>query len=261
VAGSFFSASRPLAFAHRGGAGLAPENTLAAFDRGVALGVDGLELDVRLSADGVVVVHHDAMLDRTTNLTGPLDRFRADELARADAGAKFLVDGARPFAGLGLGVPTLAEVLARYPDVRVIIDMKVNTQAMAHATLAAVRAADAVERVCLGGFGRRVLHAARAIEPAVATSAARPEVRWALYRSWLGRPAVRPPYCGFQVPEVAGATRVVSPRFVDLAHRVGLAVQVWTVDAPDAASRLLDWGVDALITDRPDRVVPLCRAR
>src|SRR5205809_277677 len=129
-----------------------------AFETGVALGADGLELDVRLSRDGVVVVHHDASLD--------------------------------------------------------------------DAALDVVRRAGAVERVCFGAFGRRVLRAVRTAEPALATSASREEVRWALYRSWCGWPHHRPAYTGFQVPEWSGRTRVVSRRFVNAAHQAGLGVQV-----------------------------------
>jgi len=237
----FFASRRPLVFAHRGGGALAPENTMAAFDNGLALGADGLELDVRLSLDGEVVVHHDATLDRTTTLRGPIAARRAAELAAA-------------------GVPTLAAVLARYADAPVIVEMKVNTPAFAEAVVGVVRAAGAVTRVCLGSFGLRVLRAVRTIEPSIATSAAREEVRWALYRSWCRWPVSRPAYAGYQVPEYAGRTRVVSPRFVADAHRAGLAVQVWTVDTEEAADRLLGWGVDALITDRPDIIVPLCKA-
>jgi glycerophosphoryl diester phosphodiesterase len=105
----------------------------------------------------------------------------------------------------------------------------------------------------------RVLRAARALEPRIATSAAREEVRWALYRSWVWWPVKRVGYAGYQVPERAGTTRVVSPRFVEYAHRAGLAVQVWTVDEELDAERLLAWGVDALITDRPDIMVPVVR--
>ena len=225
-------------FAHRGGSALAPENTIAAFDVGLALGVDGLELDVHLSRDGVVVVHHDPLLDRTTTLRGPIVQRTAEELRRA-------------------AVPTLAEVLARYRDPRIIIEMKVNTADLAAATVDVVRKAGAVERVCLGSFGLRVLRAARAIEPAIATSGAREEVRWALYRSWLRWPASRVAYSGYQIPEFSGNTRVVSPRFVEYAHDAGLGVQAWTVDAEEQARRLLACGVDALITDRPDVIVPL----
>lgn len=236
----FFRSSRPLVFAHRGGSALAPENTIEAFDNGLRLGADGIELDVHLSGDGEVVVHHDRTLDRTSALTGPIAARKTDELVRA-------------------GVPRFADVLARYPEARVIVEMKVNDPALASAVIAAVRAADAIDRVCLGSFGRRVLRAARSLEPAIATSAAREEVRWALYRSWCRWPPRRVAYHGYQVPELAGTTRVVSPRFVDYAHNAGLGVQVWTVDSVHDATRLLGWGVDALITDRPDIIVPLVK--
>ena len=253
----FFTARRPLVFAHRGGSALAPENTLAAFYRGLALGADGLELDVHLSRDGVVVVHHDRMLERTTNLAGPLAERTADDLARADAGYHFL-----PFRGQGIGVPTLSGVLTRYRDASIIVELKVNSRALARATIDVVRQAGAVDRVCLGSFGLRVLREARRLEPALATSAAREEVRWALYRSWCRWPVgpkSRVAYDGYQVPEWSGRTHVVSRRFVDAAHRAGLGVQVWTVDTEADARRLLDWGVDALITDRPDVIVPFVR--
>jgi glycerophosphoryl diester phosphodiesterase len=235
---AFFVSSRPLVFAHRGGSALAHENTVAAFENGLALGADGLELDVHLSHDGVVVVHHDRALDRTTPLRGPVAAREADELIRA-------------------GVPTLEEVLTLFRDTRLIIEMKVNRVQLAAAAIDAIRRAGAVDRVCLGSFGLRVLRAARTIEPAIATSAAREEVRWALYRSWCRWPVSRVSYAGYQVPELSGRTRVVSPRFVEDAHRAGLAIQVWTVDSVADAVRLLSWGVDALITDRPDRIIPV----
>jgi len=238
----FFDAPRPLVFAHRGGSALAPENTIAAFDNGLRLGADGLELDVHLSRDGVASVHHDRTLDRTTPLRGALADRTAHELSRA-------------------GVPMLAEVLARYRDCRIIVELKVNHRELAAAVVDEIRRADAVDRVCVGSFGLRVLRAVRAMEPSIATSAAREEVRLALYRSWCRWPVSRIGYAGYQVPERSGATRVVSPRFIEHAHRLGLGVQVWTVDTEADARRLLGWGVDALITDRPDLMVPLLEDR
>jgi glycerophosphoryl diester phosphodiesterase len=228
----FFESPRVLVFAHRGGAALAPENTIAAFDNGLELGADGIELDVRASRDGAIVVHHDATLDRTTNRPDPVDSLDARDLARVDAGYRFSAQGTHPFRGQGIGVPTLAEVLRRYRDRRIIVEMKLNSAEFAAAVVEVVRSADAVDRVCLGSFGRRSLSAARILEPALATSAAREEVRWALYRSWCRWPVKRPPYAGYQVPERAEATRVVSPAFVRHSHAVGLGVQVWTVDTP-----------------------------
>jgi glycerophosphoryl diester phosphodiesterase len=248
---SFFASSGPLVFAHRGGSALAPENTLAAFANGLALGADGIELDVHLSRDGAVVVHHDRMLDRTTSLRGDVRERTADELRRAD-------------------VPGLAEVLSAHPDARVIVELKVNSPEMAQGVVDVVRRAGAVDRVCIGSFGTRVLRTVRALEPAIATSASREEVRWALYRSWITRASSRAGgstraggsgrYVGFQIPELAGSTRVVSRRFIQAAHNRGLGVQVWTVDLAEDARRLLEWGVDGLITDRPDIIVPMVRA-
>lgn len=236
----FFDSPRPLVFAHRGGALLAPENTIAAFDNGIALGADGLELDVRLSRDRIVVVHHDRTLHRTTALRGHIASHTADELA-------------------AVNVPTLASVLARFPTVRIIVELKDNSADLAHRVLADVRAADAVDRVCLGSFGLRALRAARRLEPSVATSASREEVRWALYRSWCRWPVSRVSYAGYQIPEFAGTTRVVSRRFIEYAHAAGLGVQVWTVNREADVKRLIEWGVNAIITDRPDLMVPLMK--
>src|SRR5436190_3332796 len=161
----FFAASRPQVFAHRGGSALGPENTLAAFDLGMAAGADGLELDVHLSSDGVVVVHHDETLDRTTDATGVLARLTAAELARVDAGCRFVADGPHPSRHHGVGIPTLSDVLRRYPDTRVIIEMKVDSRAMGEALAREVRLAGAAERVCAAGFGCRSAAAARAALP------------------------------------------------------------------------------------------------
>ena len=247
---------RPQVFAHRGGCALGPENTLAAFDIGMAAGADGLELDVHLSADGVAVVHHDATLERTTDAAGPVAARTAAELARVDAAARFVTPaGDTPFRCQGIGVPTLRDVLRRYPDIPIIVEMKVNHAAMGEAVAADVRAEGAVDRVYAAGFGARSVAAARRALPEMRTSACQPEVRLALYRSWVHWPVRRPRYDVYQVPEYAGRIRVVSPRFVQQAHGAGLAVQVWTVDERSDMERLLGWGVDALISNRPDLAV------
>jgi len=246
----------PLVFAHRGGAALRPENTIVAFDHGLALGADGIELDVHLSRDGIVVVHHDPSLERTTDATGPIAARTADELARLDAGFHF-----PGFRGCTGGIPRLTEVLARYPAAALIIELKANDPELAHRTIDAVRSAGAIERVALGSFGTRVLRAARAREPRIRTGASREETRLALYRSWVRWPVRRAPYREFQVPEHAGSTRVVSPRFVRDAHRAGVSVAVWTVNDEADMRRLASWGVDALISDRPDRAVQVARAQ
>lgn len=243
----------PLVYAHRGGAALRPENTVAAFDHGMACGADGIEFDVHLSRDGVVVVHHDDTLERTTNGRGPLAALTAAELAAVDAGCHFLDErGERPYRGKGYGIPTLREVLRRYPAAQLIIELKSGGSDLARAVVAEIRAAGAIERTAIGSFYPDALRAVRRYEPRLATGAAKNETRWALYRAWLGRPLGATAYREFQVPERVGLTWIVTPRFVRHAHRAGLAVKVWTVNAAEDMQRLLDYGVDAVITDRPD---------
>jgi len=250
-----------LVYAHRGGAALRPENTLAAFDHGLTLGADGLELDVHLSRDGVVVVHHDATLDRTTDATGPIAARSAADLAGVDAGYRFAPDaGVFPYRGQGWGVPTLRQVLSRYP-VPLIIELKTADPALARITVDEIRAAQAIERVTVGSFSYRAVREIRRLEPKIATGAAREETRWALYRSWVRWPVRDTAYREFQVPERAGGTTIVTPRFIDLAHGAGLPVKVWTVNERADIDRLLGWGVDGIISDRPDIAVDARNAR
>lgn len=245
---------RRLVYAHRGGAALAPENTMAAFERGMAEGADGLEFDVRLSRDGVPVVHHDPTLDRTTDARGPVSALTADELARVDAGCKFAPagDGVFPFRGQGIGVPTLDEVVRRFPDARLIIEMKDDTEAIAEAVVKVLRKADALDRADIASFYARPVLEARRLGGGVRTGASQQEVRAALYAAWCGLSPRKPAYYGFQIPERAGRLRIVSRRFVRCVSRAGLTVSVWTINEEADMKRLLDWGVTGLITDRPD---------
>jgi glycerophosphoryl diester phosphodiesterase len=251
-----FTGSRPLVFAHRGGCALGPENTIAAFDLGMAAGADGLELDVHLSSDGAVVICHDDTLDRTAGISGQVASMTAAELARVDAGRQFTDSrGDHPFRERGVGIPLLRDVLRRYPGIPIIIEMKVDSAAMGRALAEEVRDAGARDRVCAAGYGQQAIDAARAALPGMASSACHPEVRMAVYRSLAGWPVRQVPYQMYQVPERAGVIRVVSPRFLRHAHRARLPVQVWTVDEEPDMRRLLGWGVDGLISNRPDLAV------
>jgi glycerophosphoryl diester phosphodiesterase len=148
-------------------------------------------------------------------------------------------------------------VLERFGDTRIIIEMKYGTAALARAVVDVVRRLGAEARVCLGSFQQAALDTARALAPEIATSASQPEARGTLHRSWVRWPFVaRRPYIAFQVPERVGRLRVVSPAFIHQAHREGQIVQVWVVDTQADAARLLAWGVDGLISDRPDVTVP-----
>ena len=242
-------------FAHRGGAKLAPENTLPAFDNGIAGGADGLECDVHLSRDGVPVVIHDKTLDRTTNAAGPVAARTAEELAEVDAGFRFTRDGVFPYRGQGIGVPRL-EMLLRRHVTRTIIELKDGNPDLARAVVEVIRRTGAADRVCVGSFHRTAVETVRTVAPDIATSASEPEARWTLYRSWTRIPPVgAKPYCAFQVPERAGRLRVVSPAFVRQVHAEHATVQVWVIDDPDDVKRLFDWGVDGVISDRPDLAV------
>ena len=251
---------RRLVYAHRGGMALSPENTIAAFDRGMAAGADGLELDVRLSRDGVPVVHHDDTLERTTNAVGPVSALTVDELARVDAGHQFVVNGDFPFRGQGIGVPTLEEVLRRYPGAPLIIEMKGDSADLAEAVVRVVRKAGALEHAMLSSFSMRTVRAARNASRDARTGASTSEARTALWRSWLGLAPRRPEYYGFQLPETAGRLRVVSRRFVRKVTGAGLSVSVWVVNEEADMRRLLAWGVTGLITDRPHIAVPIVKA-
>ena len=204
---SWIPTDRPLVFGHRGGSRLAPENTIAAFDRAVAEGVDGLELDVRLSKDGQVMVCHDARVDRTSNTTGAIADMTASELERVDAGYRFRSDALTyPFRWRGFGVPRLADVLARYPRHPFIVEMKDNTRAMAEATVEVIRAAGALDRVCLGAFQLRVLTYARRLAPDASSGASSAEVLRAMFTAQRGPPSAAPP-----LPGAAGARAAQAP--------------------------------------------------
>lgn len=252
-----FASDRPLVFGHRGGAKIGPENTVLAFARGLAAGADGFECDVRLSADGVPVVIHDATLDRTTDRHGPVGALTAAELGRIDATCRFAPSAPGQVVSEVSGVPTLLDVLQRFPAARVIIELKDTQAALARAVAEVVRQSEAGDRVCVGSFDRAVLEHLRALAPEIVTSASRPEAQWTLARSWLPFPRFGPAqYRAFQIPERSGRLHVARPAFVRQAHREGAVVQVWTVDEPRDVERLLGFGVDGIISDRPDWTVP-----
>ncbi|MGC9666214.1 glycerophosphodiester phosphodiesterase [Planosporangium sp. 12N6] len=233
----YLDAPTPLAFAHRGGAAAGDENTAAAFTRCVELGYRYIETDVHATSDGVAVVFHDPTLVRMTG-----DRRRVRDVRWADLAA-LRVGGAA-------AVPRLDEMLDAWPQVRFNIDVK-SEQALAPG-LAAVRRAGALDRVLLASFSDdRLRRIRRELGPAAATSMGTREVArlWAGAR--LGRAGRVPPgVVAAQVPVAQSGLRVVTPRFVAHAHRLGLQVHVWTVDDPDAMRHLLDLGVDGIMTDR-----------
>jgi glycerophosphoryl diester phosphodiesterase len=235
----YLDSPTPLAFAHRGGAGDGDENTAEAFARAVALGYRYLETDVHATADGVPVVFHDAALDRLTGTAGRVADLRWADLATLRVG------------GAG-AVPRLDDMLAAWPDVRFNIDVKAD--AAAAPTVDVVHAGIATDRVLLASFSDKRLARLRALAgPRVATSLARGEVARLRLSSWTGTPLRLPASAvAAQVPPRHGRLPVVDRRFLARAHGLGLQVHVWTIDDPAEMGRLLDLGVDGIMTDRPE---------
>jgi glycerophosphoryl diester phosphodiesterase len=235
----------PYAVAHRGGAGLAPENTIAAFERSYALGVRYLETDVRLTADGVCVAFHDARLRRTTGVRGRLADLTWDDVRDLRVG--------------GEPVPRLADLLDAFPDARFTIDVK---EARALAPLAAdVHGCRAADRVCLAGAADRVLAEARESFGLATALGWESLTRLALCARTGNRPrwVTRAQFA--HVPLRLGRIPVFAERLVALAADLGVRVLVWTVDDPALMHRLLDEGVDGVITDRPDLLREVLVAR
>lgn len=239
----------PRAYAHRGwhiDELTGCENTLAGFHRAVEEGFGYLELDVHASADGVVFVHHDQTLDRTTDGTGPLARMSAAELAQVKVG------GVHP-------IPRLEQVLAELPDTRITIELKSDRVVLP--MLGVLERADAWHRVCIGGFNERWLAKARAGGgPRLFTSMAYGSAFGLRSRAWLDAlpsPLSRLPGSPVrghmaQLPHRYGGLSIVDDALVKAAHDSGREVHVWTIDDPDEMRELLDMGVDGLLSDRPD---------
>jgi len=224
-----------LAFAHRGGASDAPENTLPAFANAVTLGYRYLETDTHVTADGVLVAFHDDVLDRVTDGTGRIADLPWAEVAAARIGNE--------------PIPLLEEILEAFPDTRVNIDPKHDAAIAPLADL--LLRMRAVDRVGIGSFSDQRLRELRVrCGPRLCTSLGPRDVA-RLTAAGRGLPIGRMPAPCVQVPVRRGRFTIVDRRFVAAAHRRGIQVHVWTVDDPAEMHTLLDLGVDGLMTDRP----------
>jgi glycerophosphoryl diester phosphodiesterase len=222
----------PLAFAHRGGASEAPENTLPAFERAVELGYTYLETDVHVTSDGVLVAFHDTDLSRTCGRPGIITELPWSEVSTAR------VAGREP-------IPLMEDLLSAFPEARFNIDCKSN--AAVSALVSMIKRTNSRSRVCLSAFDdRRLIRLRNALGPRVCTGLGPAQV--AALRV-LGRTAGAGGAA--QVPVRQGRVTLVDERFVGGAHRRGIQVHVWTIDDAAEMRRLLDMGVDGLMTDRP----------
>jgi glycerophosphoryl diester phosphodiesterase len=259
----YLDGPRPRLFAHRGGARIAPENTIQAFAAGLDAGADRLEMDVHATRDGHVVVLHDATVDRTTDGTGLVREMTLAELHRLDAGARFNGEGdAFPYRGRGVRVPTLAAVLEAFPGVPLNIEIKQDQPAIEQAVLDVLDRFAARARVLLAAEEARIMARIRAAAPDVLTSFSAGDVL-EFVTAWQGGTldAYRPPGVALQIPPSFGDVQLVTAESVAIAHGMGLEIHVWTIDDPAEMAALLDLGVDALMTDVPPLAARLLRER
>jgi glycerophosphoryl diester phosphodiesterase len=248
-------------YAHRGASAERPENTMAAFERAVEVGVDGLEMDVHVTRDGHLIVVHDDTGRRMTAVDAPWGALDLADVRRLDAGWGFIApDGTRPFAGQGIGVPTLEEVLDAFPRMRLNVDIKRGERAI-DAALDLVRRKQAEDRVTIASFHLGTLVGVRRRGYGGETSLSRGEIA-----SLLSMPAVlwrQLPFTGTaaQVPVSQGAIRFDRAPFIAKCHNLGLRVDFWTVDDPATAQRLLALGADGIMTNDPAAIRPVFQAR
>jgi len=232
----FLDQPGPLAFAHRGGAGDWPENTMPAFEGAVALGYRHVETDAHVTADGICLAFHDDRLDRVTDRTGVIAEMPYAEVRRAR------VDGREP-------IPLMEDLLGAHPDLRVNIDPKHD--GAVDALAAVIERTASIDRVCVGAFSdSRIARLQQLLGPELCTSLG-PRGVARLRGGSFGIPTGKATSPCAQVPPSAKGVTIVDRRFLDKAHSAGIQVHVWTIDDPEEMHRLLDLGVDGIMTDRP----------
>jgi glycerophosphoryl diester phosphodiesterase len=227
----------PIAFAHRGGAAEAPENSWTAFEHAISLGYRYMETDVRATADGVAVAMHDPTLDRVAGRPGVLSK-----MAWAEVRESPLEDGRQ--------IPRLEELLTAWPAIRWNIDLK-QPEAIAP-VVDVLRRTASLDRVLVAAFSdRRSARARAALGPNLATGAGRWTVAALVAAKVVALVPVRTQAAAAQVPVQQRGVPIVDAAFVRVCHQAGLAVHVWTIDEPHTMEQLLDLGVDGIMTDRP----------
>jgi len=234
----FLKHKTPIAFAHRGGASDAPENTMPAFQRAIDLGYIYIETDVHVTRDGVLLAFHDDDLSRTCGRPGLICELDYAEVSQAR------VNGAEP-------IPRLEDLIATWPDAHINIDCK-SDQALQPLEARLARG-DLFERVCIGSFSdRRLNHLRETFGDKLCTSMGPRDVTKLRLGSWVRTTGKFRNIHAAQVPVSQGPLTIVDRKFVDAAHRSDLQVHVWTIDDPVEMGRLLDLDVDGIMTDRPE---------
>lgn len=268
---------RVIAFAHQGGSFEGPSSTLGAIAHALDQGASAIELDVHATRDRRIVVCHDESVDRTTAHVGQIADLTLDELRQMDnafwwapgeAVSPGLAEGEYPHRGKAPGDPnfaiaTLEEVVRSFPHALLNVDIKrtdPEVEPYEELLAAELRRLKRNESVIVASFHDGAIQRFRSLAPEVATSAATGETAEFFFSLDTGHPVV-PPVCAFQVPATFGDVEVVNERFVRVAHASGVAVHVWTINELDEMRRLLDLGVDGIISDTPTPLVQLLKER
>ncbi|MBK7448648.1 MAG: glycerophosphodiester phosphodiesterase [Anaerolineales bacterium] len=252
--------NEPLVIAHQGGDGVWPGETLFAYQNAVDLGVDVLEMDIHITSDGILVLMHDETVDRTTNGSGEIESMTLNQLKKLDAAYDWSPDEGKtfPYRGQELTVTTLEEVFQAFPDKHMTIEIKKTNTSMAKPFCDLIRKYNMQEKILAASFHDERLKEFRAECPEVATSSAKNETTAfvLLTKAYLGS-FYSPKFYSLQVPETSGGITVMTPGFVRAAHARNLAVEPWTINDEETMRKLIEWGVDGIITDRPDIMMEL----
>ena len=252
---------RPLVIAHQGGDGIWPGDTLYAFEKAVEIGADVLEMDAHITRDGAIVLMHDEEVDRTTDGAGLIENMTLDELKQLDAAYQWSNDGSKtfPYRGQDIQVPTLEELFQRFPQMRYVIEIKLTQNPIDQPLCDLIRRYDMHEKVMVASFHDEAMQNFREICPEIATSASRTEVRnfvllGKVFLSGFIAPkyqSIQPPYD----PKESLNIPIMTERFIREAHAKNIRVEPWTVDDPALMKQYIEWGVDGIMTDRPDLMI------
>ena len=249
-----FHYNKQLIFAHRGGRSMGPENTVYTFQKALNSGAHILEIDVRLTRDGHLVVIHDASVDRTTDGSGTVGSLSRDEIGRLDAAFDFSTDGGQsfPLRNHGMTVPLLAELFQRFPTTPMNIELKDDSFAAAETLCGLLTEVGKTRQTIVASFHSKMIRHFRSICPDTPTAATAGEIYWFVFFSWLHLENLyRPHAAALQVPKEAYGIQLITRRFIEAAHRQNLRVHVWTINDPKEKQELFNMGVDGIITDYP----------
>jgi glycerophosphoryl diester phosphodiesterase len=252
----FFDLSTPIVIGHRGASGELPENTLPAFALAVAQGAAILETDTHLTQDAEVVLSHDPQVDRTTEGSGAIEGHTLAELRRLDAGYRFSPDGGSsfPHRGQGMRIATLREAFDEFPGIRFNIEIKQNSPVLIDAALRLVGEAGRAETTLLAAASDDTMAALRLRLEETGLQAAMGAATGDVVRFVRAAAANQTPppeVMALQIPPSFGENPLVTAELVEYAHRHGVQVHVWTINDEDEMHRLLDLGVDGVMSDFP----------